>query len=101
VFKLQGALFFGAVHLTERLSTTPQPTLVLDFSGVIYLDSSGTDTLRDLIRQFKQDQRRVVLCGLAHQPLDIAQRLGLNAAMLGQDWQPDLNQALRAVLPPP
>lgn len=101
VFKLQGALFFGAVHLTERLSTTPQPTLILDFSGVIYLDSSGADTLRDLIREFKQDQRRVVLCGLAHQPLDIAQRLGLNAAMLGQDWQPDLTQALCAVLPPP
>ena len=95
VFKLQGALFFGAVHLTERLTTATQTTLILDFSGVIYLDSSGADTLRDLIRQFKQDGRRIILCGLAHQPLDISQRLGLNAAMLGADWQPDVAQALK------
>jgi SulP family sulfate permease len=95
VFKLQGALFFGAVHLTERLTTATQTTLILDFSGVIYLDSSGADTLRDLIRQFKQDGRRIILCGLAHQPLDISQRLGLNEAMLGADWQPDVAQALK------
>ena len=96
VFKLEGALFFGAVHLTERLQNIPQNTLVLDFSGVIYMDSSGVDTLRDLIRHFKQDQRRLILCGLAHQPLDIAQRLGLNPAMLGADWQNDLASALHA-----
>jgi SulP family sulfate permease len=101
VFKLQGALFFGAVHLTEQLSHAPQRALVLDFSGVIYLDSSGVDTLRELIRHFKQDGRRIILCGLAHQPLDIAQRLGLNAAMLGEDWQSDLHQALASALRAP
>ncbi len=101
VFKLQGALFFGAVHLTEQLEKAPQRALVLDFSGVIYLDSSGVDTLRELIRHFKQDARRIILCGLAHQPLDIAQRLGLNEAMLGPDWQSDLNQALASALSTP
>ncbi len=101
VFKLQGALFFGAVHLTEELEKAPQRALVLDFSGVIYLDSSGVDTLRELIRHFKQDARRIILCGLAHQPLDIAQRLGLNEAMLGPDWQSDLNQALASALSTP
>jgi SulP family sulfate permease len=75
--------------------------LVLDFSGVIYLDSSGVDTLRELIRHFKQDGRRIILCGLALQPLDIAQRLGLNAAMLGEDWQSDLHQALASALRAP
>lgn len=101
VFKLQGALFFGAVHLTEQLEKAPQRALVLDFSGVIYLDSSGVDTLRELIRHFKQDARRIILCGLAHQPLDIAQRLGLHEAMLGPDWQSDLDQALASALSTP
>ena len=101
VFKLQGALFFGAVHLTEQLEKAPQPTLVLDFSGVIYMDSSGVDTLRELIRHFKQDGRRLVVCGLTLQPLDIAQRLGLSPAMLGPDWQTDLPQALSSAMNTP
>ena len=77
-WRLYGALFFGAVKLIEeiedKLST---PVLVIDLKNVIYLDSSGADALMNLIHTCHKRQVQLIVCGLMHQPMDIAQRTGL------------------------
>jgi SulP family sulfate permease len=77
-YRLYGALFFGAVKLIEEIQDNlPERVLVLDLKNVIYIDSSGADTLIDLARACSKNGVRLLLCGLMHQPLDITQRCGL------------------------
>ena len=74
-FRLYGALFFGAVKLIEDIQDhLPKRVLVLDLKNVIYIDSSGVDTLADLARACKKQGVSLVLCGLVHQPFDIVRR---------------------------
>ena len=80
--RLYGALFFGAVKLIEDLQDhLPKRTLLLDLKNVIYVDSSGADSLGDLARACHKNHVRLVICGLMHQPLDIAQRCGFCATV--------------------
>ena len=92
VWALNGALFFGAVALLELIaSDLPDHTLVLDTQGLIYVDSSGADALRNLLLTCEQQQIQLMLCGLNPQPLDILQRTGLlvrlEAHNILSDWQ--------------
>ena len=76
--RLYGALFFGAVKLVEALEDRlPDKALVIDLKNLIYVDSSGTDALLSLARTCRQRRVTLVLCGLTHQPRDIAARSGL------------------------
>jgi SulP family sulfate permease len=78
VWRLYGALFFGAVKLIEdiedKIST---PVLLVDLKNVIYIDSSGADALMNLIDTCRKKEVKLIVCGLQHQPLDIARRSGL------------------------
>jgi len=85
-WRLYGALFFGAVQLLERIedSLPPQTQLkavVLDLKNVIYVDSSGAEALHDFALLCAKKNVSLVVCGLIHQPLDIAQRSGLMALL--------------------
>ncbi|MFZ9553382.1 MAG: SulP family inorganic anion transporter [Limnohabitans sp.] len=76
--RLYGALFFGAVKLVEALEDhLPERALVIDLKNLIYVDSSGADALLALARTCRQRRVTLVLCGLTHQPRDIAARSGL------------------------
>ena len=92
VWALNGALFFGAVALLELIANDlPDHTLVLDTQGLIYVDSSGADALRNLLLTCEKQQIQLMLCGLNPQPLDILQRTGLlvrlEAHNILSDWQ--------------
>ena len=77
-WRLYGALFFGAVKLVEALEDRPpRPVLVLDLKNLLYMDSSGTDALLNLVHTCRRKQVQLIVCGLMHQPLDIARRSGL------------------------
>ncbi len=94
-YRLYGALFFGAVKLIEDLlDHLPQRALVLDLKNVIYVDSSGADTLGDLVRACEKHGVTLHLCGLHHQPLDIAQRTGLTLRIPPAQLHPDLASAI-------
>ena len=71
----------------------PLPVLVLDLKNVIYIDSSGADALMSLIETCRKNAIHLIVCGLSHQPLDIAQRSGL-MAHLKEHLQPDLSSSL-------
>ena len=77
VFKLTGALFFGAIKLLENLQGhMPARALVLDFSGVIYIDSSGAETLEELRELYVERGTPLLVCGLREQPVDMLTRSG-------------------------
>ena len=83
--RLYGAVFFGAVKLIEDVQDRlPAQVLVLDLKNVIYIDSSGADALHDLARSCSKQGVRLLVCGLMHQPMDIARRSGL-LVLVGKD----------------
>ncbi len=97
-WRLYGALFFGAVKLVEAIEDQlDTPVLVLDLKNVIYVDSSGADALMNLIHTCRKRQVQLLVCGLMHQPMDIARRSGLLEHLQGQ-LEPDLASGIaRAV----
>ena len=98
-FRLYGAIFFGAVKLVEQLEREmSRPALVVDFKNVMYVDSSGADSLLELLRISRLSRVRLVFCGLNHQPLDIARRTGLLQSLPEEDLWPDLASGLLAVV---
>ena len=97
-YRFYGALFFGAVKLLEAIEDQlPQKAVVLDLKNLIYIDSSGADALVALAHACQKKQVQLILCGLNHQPLDIAQRTGLSK-LAGHDFQPDWASGLQMAL---
>jgi SulP family sulfate permease len=96
-YRLYGALFFGAVKLIEDIQDhLPARVLVLDLKNVIYTDSSGADALSDLARACHKNEIRLLVCGLTHQPLDIARRCGLVEQIGEAQLFPDLVSGMAA-----
>jgi len=97
-YRFYGALFFGAVRMVEDIEDDlPQKTLVLDFKNLIYVDSSGADALLALAQMCQKKQVRLIICGLNHQAMDIANRTGLLKTVGNNVW-PDWQSALHAAL---
>ena len=97
-YRFYGALFFGAVKLVEAIEENlPQKSVVLDLKNLIYIDSSGADALLALAKNCQKKQVKLIICGLHHQPLDIARRTGLLSAMGPNVW-PDWPSALEVAL---
>jgi len=96
-YRFYGALFFGAVKMVEAIEDElPQKALVLDLKNLIYIDSSGADALLALAQICQKKHVKLMLCGLKHQPLDIAKRTGL-LDLVGQHVWPDWHSALESV----
>ena len=102
VWRLYGALFFGATKLVESLQDhLPAHTLVLDVKNVIYIDATGIESLDNLLRACRQKNVRLIVSGLMNQPLDIATRTGLAQALASPnpaDIQPGLHSAITQAL---
>jgi SulP family sulfate permease len=97
-YRFYGALFFGAVKLVEAIEDDlPQKAVILDLKNLIYIDSSGADALVALAQVCQKRRVHLILCGLNHQPLDIAKRTGLQD-LLGHNFKPDWASALETAL---
>lgn len=97
VSRLYGALFFGAVKLVEALEDhLPGEVLVVDLKNVIYIDSSGADSLMGLERTCRKRNVRLIVSGLRHQPLDMAKRCGFTDLVPAHDQFPELASGLAA-----
>ena len=98
-WRLYGALFFGAVKLIEEIEDKiSTPVLVVDLKNVIYIDSSGADALMNLIDTCQKKEIQLIVCGLEHQPLDIAVRSGILEHLQGRleaDLPSGLQRAVR------
>ena len=79
---ITGALFFGAVDVLNALThRLPKKTLLLDFKGVIYMDSSGADAIKNVYQDCQTHGVRLALRGLNQQPKDLLNRIGLLDAL--------------------
>ena len=95
-YRFYGALFFGAVKMVETIEDElPQKAVVLDLKNLIYIDSSGADALVALAQVCQKKHVRLIICGLNHQPLDIAKRTGLLTLVDSNVW-PDWACALES-----
>ncbi|WP_348752248.1 SulP family inorganic anion transporter [uncultured Aquincola sp.] len=102
VFRLYGALFFGAVGRIEELEArVPAGTraVVLEMQRLVSMDASGLDALVQLHRVLQRRGVRLLLAELNEQPRSLVQRGGL-AAALGEDGLTgSLAEALAALAP--
>ena len=95
-YRFYGALFFGAVKMVEAIEDElPQKAVVLDLKNLIYIDSSGADALVALAQVCQKKHVRLIICGLNHQPMDIAKRTGLLNLVHSKVW-PDWSSALES-----
>lgn len=96
-YRIHGAIFFGAVKLLEKIETNlPSQTLLLDLKNVIYIDTSGMDTVMELAHLCKIRNIRLIICGLAHQPLEMAERSDFIASLPQDSLYPDLVSGIEA-----
>ena len=50
--------------------------LILDFSGVIYVDSSGAESLEELLELYQEKNVPIYVYGLREQPKEMLGRVG-------------------------
>ncbi|QWE08258.1 SulP family inorganic anion transporter [Polynucleobacter ibericus] len=96
-YRIHGAIFFGAVKLLEKIEVNlPSQTLLLDLKNVIYVDTSGMDTIMELVHLCKIRNIRLIICGLAHQPLEMAERSDFISSLPQDSLYPDLTSGIEA-----
>ena len=96
-YRIYGAIFFGAVQLLESIEKNlPSETLILDLKNVIYVDASGMDTIMELKYLCDAGGIKLIICGLAHQPHDVAERSGLLEKLNANCLYPDLSLGIQA-----
>ena len=96
-YRIYGAIFFGAVQLLESIEKNlPSETLILDLKNVIYVDASGMDTIMELKYLCDAASIKLIICGLAHQPYDVAERSGLLEKLNPDCLYPDLSLGIQA-----
>ena len=98
-FRIYGAIFFGAVKILENIENElPSKVLVLDLKNVIYIDVSGMDALLELEEVCKARGIALFICGLAHQPYEMAVRGGLLERLSVDSIFPDLQHGIASAV---
>jgi SulP family sulfate permease len=98
-YRIHGAIFFGAVKLLEKIEENlPSRILLLDFKNVIYVDTSGMDTILELAHLCKVRNIKLIICDLDHQPHEMAQRSGFLEKLPEDCLYPDLISGIEAAI---
>ncbi len=103
VYRLYGALFFGAVGKVEAVAQGLLPgtrAVVLDLHQVIAVDTSGLDALRQLHGLLARQGVRLLLCDVNAQPRDLMHRAGFDAELGLENITPHLHAALARATQP-
>ena len=94
-YRIYGAIFFGAVKILENIENgLPSKVLILDLKNVIYIDVSGIDAVLELEAVCKNHHIKLIVCGLAYQPYEMATRAGLLERLPIDCIYPDLQQGI-------
>jgi SulP family sulfate permease len=97
-YRIYGAIFFGAVKLLEKIEQKlPSQILLLDLKNVIYIDTSGMEAITELAHLCKIRNIKLIICGLDHQPHEMAQRSGYLQTLESDCLYPDLASGIAAV----
>jgi SulP family sulfate permease len=96
-YRIYGAIFFGAVKLLEKIEENlPSQTLLIDLKNVIYIDTSGMETITELAHLCKIRNIKLMICGLDHQPREMAERSGFLQTIPPECLYPDLISGITA-----
>ena len=96
-YRIYGAIFFGAVKLLEKIEEKlPSQVLLIDLKNVIYVDTSGMETIAELAHLCKIRNIKLIICGLDHQPYEMAQRSGFLQSLPPDCLYPDLLSGIAA-----
>jgi SulP family sulfate permease len=96
-YRIYGAIFFGAVKLLEKIEEKlPSQVLLIDLKNVIYIDTSGMETITELAHLCKIRNIKLIICGLDHQPYGMAQRSGFLQTLPANCLYPDLLSGITA-----
>jgi SulP family sulfate permease len=96
-YRIYGAIFFGAVKLLETIEENlPTEVLLLDLKNVIYIDTSGMETITELAHLCKTRNVKLILCGLEHQPYGMAERSGFLSTLPSECLYPNLMSGIEA-----
>ncbi|KKB33876.1 SulP family inorganic anion transporter [Bacillus thermotolerans] len=81
LFTVEGALFFGAAQLFEQAlhkSIQDEPNvLILRMSKVPYIDTTGENMLKNVVKDFQARGVTIFISGVQAQPKDMMKRTGL------------------------
>ncbi|PKN08302.1 MAG: sodium-independent anion transporter [Deltaproteobacteria bacterium HGW-Deltaproteobacteria-8] len=67
VYTISGPFFFGAAERIESIITSinvPFTTVVLRFGNVPFVDATGVNVFRNIIKSLEKNGKRVVLCNM-------------------------------------
>jgi SulP family sulfate permease len=85
-YRLTGSLFFGAVSKLESLTDparftgqAPPAVVILDFTPLLSLDTTGLETLENLRKQLARHGGALIVAGAHDQPLSLLTRAGFVA----------------------
>ena len=96
-YRIYGAIFFGAVKLLEKIEEKlPSQVLLIDLKNVIYVDTSGMETISELAHLCKIRNIKLIICGLDHQPYEMVQRSGFLQSLPPDCLYPDLLSGIAA-----
>ncbi|MBU3634841.1 STAS domain-containing protein [Polynucleobacter sp. es-GGE-1] len=96
-YRIYGAIFFGAVKLLQKIEEKlPSQVLLIDLKNVIYVDTSGMETITELAHLCKIRNIKLIICGLEHQPYEMAQRSGFLQTLPLDCLYPDLLSGIAA-----
>src|SRR3954469_12829811 len=93
-YRVRGSLFFGSVSkldvLDEASEDNPPRAMVLDFSGLMNMDTTALDALTSLHRALKLRATVLIVSGAQPQPRSLMERSGLCEILEPENLQPDL-----------
>jgi SulP family sulfate permease len=99
-YRLQGSLFFGSVGKLEELtdparhrSEDAARVIVLDFTALLSLDTTGLETLDSLRRQLAERSGTLIVAGAGGQPLSLLKRSGFVERIGAENMAADLAAA--------
>jgi SulP family sulfate permease len=87
LFRIEGALFFGvAEKIHEEVTSLPDVTVVIiQLSGVQFLDATGAQILAEIVTQLERDGKTAIIKGIPQQHRELITRVGV----LGQLRHPN------------
>ena len=99
-YRLTGSLFFGAVGKLEPLTDPARHgdaaaprVIVLDFTGLLSLDTTGLETIDVLRKQLARRGGTLLIAGATEQPLSLLARSGFIERLGADNLLPDLAAA--------
>lgn len=100
IYNIQGSFFFGAanklIEAESALFKAPR-ALILEMSGILFLDTSGLKVLGQIHRRCQETKTRLILAGVHAQPMTVFLKSKQFEVFGQQNFKNDLAEALVSI----